>query len=173
MRTALARQREVVPVPPTFLGAYQKAEHFVYYGIGASQADLRTQSHYSDVHRTQTFVPFDLISFWTQSHPIYSTTADEYVKFVRLRNNWYKERSVASSVSAIVMCPSYLGIIGMGEKALPFIFRQLELDGNDPDHWFIALEAITKANPISQDIYGNMPAMAQAWLNWADEHYAR
>ena len=42
-----------------------------------------------------------------------------------------------------------------------------ELEGDDPDHWFPALEAITGANPVPESDFGNLAKMADAWLGWA------
>lgn len=89
-------------------------------------------------------------------------------KFEHLRDNWYMERGVSSSLSRITSCPSYLRIMGMGEKALPMILAQLRREGDDPDHWFTALEAITGEDPVTQDMYGSTVKMAMAWLEWAN-----
>jgi hypothetical protein len=67
----------------------------------------------------------------------------------------------------MAMCHSYQRIIGMGEKALPLILRQLRNEGNDPDHWFWALEAIAQVDPVPPEAYGDMEEMAQCWLRWA------
>ena len=60
-------------------------------------------------------------------------------------------------------------IIAMGETALPLIISQLKREGDDPDHWFVALEAITGKDPIPEEAYGDTPIMAEAWLSWAEE----
>ena len=64
-------------------------------------------------------------------------------------------------------CLSYQRVIGMGEKAIPLILRQLENEGDDPDHWFWALQAITREDPVPEDARGDMKEMARAWLDWA------
>ena len=94
------------------------------------------------------------------------------VLFDLLLHRWYQERGVTSSLSEMTMCPSYLKIIAMGSTALPLILNQLKREGDDPDHWFAALEAITGHDPISEDIYGDTVKMAAAWFNWADENNA-
>jgi hypothetical protein len=111
------------------------------------------------------------IIFGPQAAPITKTTADDYLRFSNLRDGWYGERGITSSITEMVMCPSYLGIIGMGERALPLIIQQLKSEGNDPDHWFVALQAITNVNPVPQEAHGDMAAMAQAWIRWAVAHY--
>ena len=89
-----------------------------------------------------------------------------------LADAWDKEAGVSSSTGEIVMCPSYQKIIGMGEKVLPFIFRQLEKERKQPNNWFWALRAITGADPVLAEDRGNRPKMATAWLRWGRKRYA-
>lgn len=98
-----------------------------------------------------------------------SPSAEDADKFTRLAEQWHKERGVTSSLSEMFACPSYQQIIGMGEKALPLIFARLRREGDDPDHWFAALGAITGQNPVPEDAYGDTLKMAGAWLSWAEE----
>jgi hypothetical protein len=72
----------------------------------------------------------------------------------------------------MVMSPSYQRIIGMGGRAVPMILRELENSGDDPDHWFWALEMITGEDPVPVAAYGDTVRMAQAWLSWAQGRYA-
>lgn len=90
------------------------------------------------------------------------------MEFSFLLEQWRAERGITSSTSDMVMCPSYLRIIGMGDRALPLILTQIKREGDDPDHWFTALEAITGEDPVSEDAYGDTVKMAAAWLSWAD-----
>ena len=99
-------------------------------------------------------------------------TAQDWQRFNLLASSWRKERGITSSVTKMAMCPSYQRIIGMGEKAVPLILREMEKEGDDPDHWFWALEMIADANPVPADAYGDTVRMAQAWLNWAKGRYA-
>ena len=92
----------------------------------------------------------------------------EGVEFSALVRKWHTERGETSSSAAMSSCPSYLRIIGMGFDALPMIFAQLRSERDDPDHWFVALEAITGHDPIPDDAYGNTVRMSDAWLSWAD-----
>jgi hypothetical protein len=87
--------------------------------------------------------------------------------FQQLVSQWHRERGATSSITQMAMCPSYQQIVGMGDKAIPLILRQIENEGDDPDHWFWALQAITRANPVSEDSRGDMREMARAWLDWA------
>jgi hypothetical protein len=68
------------------------------------------------------------------------------------------------------MCghPAYLSILAMGPDALPLIIGQLRSEGEDPDHWFVALHYITKgADPVPEEDKGDMARMSRAWLEWA------
>lgn len=99
-------------------------------------------------------------------------TAEEWARFRLLSEKWRKERGVASSITDIVTCQPYQRIIGMGETAVPFILRQMQDEGNDPDHWFWALEMITGEDPVPVEAYGDTVRMAQAWFAWAEGRYA-
>jgi hypothetical protein len=128
--------------------------------------------------RVQRLVSYGVVAFdvpaWSITSavdlpavPISKTTASDYLRFRALRDNWYTERGVTSSITVMVMCPAYLAIIGMGERAVPLILQQLRQESDDPDHWFIALEAITGVNPVRPEAFGDTVAMAEAWFRWA------
>jgi hypothetical protein len=87
--------------------------------------------------------------------------------FYDLLLNWRRAVKHLSSVAEIAMNPAYQKIIGMGEKVIPLLLRELE---KQPDHLFWALKAITGADPISSSQQGNLNEMAQAWLKWAAEN---
>ena len=91
-------------------------------------------------------------------------------QFLLLVQQWYEERGVTSSFSKMTSCPSYLRIIGMGPKAVPLIISQLKREGRNPDHWFVALQAIMGEDPIPEEARGNTVSMAQAWLDWAEKN---
>lgn len=95
----------------------------------------------------------------------------EFLVFQQLVKQWRKERGATSSIIEMAMCPSYQRIMAMGEKALPFIFRQLQIEGDEPDMWFWALKLITNDDPVDIADQGNMCKMAQAWLGWAQKNY--
>lgn len=97
--------------------------------------------------------------------------AEDWQRFRILTERWRQERGIASSVTKMAMCPSYQRIIGMGGRAVPLILREMENEGNDPDHWFWALEMITGADPVPIEAYGDTVQMAQAWRLWAEGRY--
>lgn len=87
--------------------------------------------------------------------------------FLQLVEQWRAERlGATSSMAEIVACPSHLRIIGMGWRAVPLIIEQLEIEGDEPDHWCAALEAITGEDPVPKDAHGDTVRIAQAWIEW-------
>jgi hypothetical protein len=86
--------------------------------------------------------------------------------FNALAESWHIERGVTSSVTEMSMCRSYQRIVGMGQGAVPLILARLADEGEEPDHWFWALKAITGADPVPENARGDVVRMAQAWLQW-------
>jgi hypothetical protein len=91
-------------------------------------------------------------------------------RFNALASKWKKERGVSSSLTKIVLCPSYQKIIAMGPDTVPLILGRLKEEGEEPDLWFWALESLTGENPVPEDDVGDFRAMAEAWLNWGGRH---
>jgi hypothetical protein len=98
------------------------------------------------------------------------TILPDEARFQILAAQWRRERGVTSSPVQMAMCPSYQRIMTMSDRALPLILRQLESEGDDPDHWFWALRYITDADPVPPEDRGNMKRMAAAWLDWGRRH---
>jgi hypothetical protein len=110
---------------------------------------------------------------WTTSPTLYYIVgaahdwASQRELFRQLVQKWHEERNEFSSyLSDIIACPSYLRIIGLGPTVVPFIFEQLQNEGDEPDHWGAALEAITGANPVHEGAYGDPVQIAEAWAEW-------
>jgi hypothetical protein len=104
------------------------------------------------------------------TYPKPTPIAADWLRFQFLKEQWHKERGPTSSTTKIVMSPSYQKILGMGPKALPYIFDDMRNHPDNPDHWFWALSMITGDNPIPVDLYGQHREMARVWLSWAEEH---
>src|ERR1700758_1219807 len=83
--------------------------------------------------------------------------AELEAQFERLAARWREESQFMSSVTDMVMLPSYQRIIGMGREAVPLLLRELE---RDPDNWFWALQAITGEDPVPASDRGALPKMA-------------
>lgn len=93
------------------------------------------------------------------------TEPDLERRFHELVARWKEDTRFLSSVHDMVSHPAYLQIIGMGKAVLPLVIGELR---RQPDHWFVALQAITGANPIPPSVRGDVDRMTQAWLSWAD-----
>jgi hypothetical protein len=89
---------------------------------------------------------------------------DVEIKFNELADEWRAQRSRASSFSsANASLPAYQFIIGMGEKALPYILRELSKKDED---WYWALKAISREDPVPSEHRGKRSVMRQSWLEW-------
>lgn len=84
-------------------------------------------------------------------------------RFARLRTEWKEQSRFLSNTAQMALLPSYQRIIGLGPAAVPLILEELE---REPDHWFLALEAITDEDPVPLGSAGNLREMAAAWLTW-------
>ena len=74
---------------------------------------------------------------------------------------WKKDTRHWSSVTKMVMHPSYRRIMGMGPAALPLILRELR---DRPDHWLVALNAISGEDPASLE--STFDEAVSAWVIW-------
>jgi len=84
---------------------------------------------------------------------------DEFDALVR---EWKATRGHTSSAAKMAKNPAYQRIIAMGNVVVPLILAEL---GKQPDHWFLALNAITGANPVPPGCR-TINEMADAWLTW-------
>ncbi len=92
---------------------------------------------------------------------------DLEAEFSRLAQQWRHETRMLSSDADIAANFAYYQIIGMGEKAVPLILRELQEHGG---RWFWALRAITRQNPVAPKDRGNTKRMIQAWLEWGKQN---
>lgn len=91
-------------------------------------------------------------------------------RFEDLAKAWREECVHLSSVREMALHPAYQQIIGMGSDALSFLLREIE---RQPDHWFWALWAITRENPVPSEHRGRVADMARDWLEWARQRGIR
>jgi hypothetical protein len=91
---------------------------------------------------------------------------EEQALFQRLANKWRQETLDSSSLTEIVAHPAYLQIIAMGKTATPLILSEL---AKRPNHWFVALAAISRTNPVPPKDAGNLKKMTEIWLKWGRE----
>ena len=87
-------------------------------------------------------------------------------EFNELAERWLEETSGYSFAAQYAAHPAYRRIIGMGFPALPLIFERLAEAGG---RWYVALHAITNANPVSEQDRGRQEKVRAAWLAWGRE----
>ena len=104
--------------------------------------------------------------YWHYHFPV-SRPEDYVTEFYSLVHEWKRDTQFVYTLDELVMHPAYQRIIGMGEKAIPMLLRELD---EHPDHWFWALEAITGAHPVFPSQQGKIDEMAKEWLHWAEEN---
>ena len=115
----------------------------------------------------------DYIDDYQQTVFIVDALVQDWLTFQVLVVEWQAQRGAMSSITEAVLCPAYQSLIGMGERIIPFLLLQLENEGDEPDQWFWALAAITRANPVRDEDRGDYVKMAKAWLEWGKrEGYA-
>lgn len=85
------------------------------------------------------------------------------IRFRQLANQWTDETRDMSSLTEMVAHPAYREILTMGSRAVSLILGELQ---KRPNHWFIALESITKENPVPEAARGKLIEMTEAWLKW-------
>ncbi len=86
--------------------------------------------------------------------------------FRDLADRWRRETGHLSSVTQIVLNQSYQQIIGLGSRVIPLLLAELR---REPDHWFWALSAITREDPIDPENAGDVERMAEDWLAWGSK----
>jgi len=88
-------------------------------------------------------------------------------KFHSLADTWKSDTFNLSSIEQIVLHPNYQEIIGMGSRVIRLVLCELE---REPYFWFWALRSLTGANPVSENMHGDLMAMTNAWLDWGRQH---
>lgn len=97
----------------------------------------------------------------------FSAGAELRPRFRNLASAWKEATRYCSSTTEVAMHPAYQQIIGMGRQAIPLILEELRAE---PNQWFWALKAITGEDPVEEPDRGHVRRMADAWLQWAEEH---
>jgi hypothetical protein len=89
-------------------------------------------------------------------------------RVIRLLARWREDTAYLSSSTRIAEHAAYQELIGLGQTALPSLFRDLEQTRDG--HLSKALTAITGACPVPPDDRGQIKKIAEAWLQWAREN---
>jgi hypothetical protein len=82
-------------------------------------------------------------------------------RFNELASKWQHETGGLSSITKKITNFNYLKIIAMGKAVVPLILRSL---AKQPDHWFVALKALTDQDPTSPN--SSFEQAVEAWLSW-------
>ncbi len=82
-------------------------------------------------------------------------------RFNELASKWQHETCGLSSITKKITNFNYLKIIAMGKAIVPLILRSL---AQQPDHWFVALKALTDQDPTSPN--SSFDQAVEAWLRW-------
>jgi hypothetical protein len=77
---------------------------------------------------------------------------------------WKTDTRHFSSVKAMVSHPSYRRIMGMGKDGVPLLLQELD---RQPNHWLVALNAMTGLDPVP--VGATLNEAVSAWLNWGRE----
>ena len=96
----------------------------------------------------------------------YTPTSVDPESFERLADEWERDRPRGVDIAQMTRHPAYQRIIAMGEPAVPWLLHRL---ATKPDHWFVALSAITGAKPVAPESRGRIKEMVQAWLDWGSQ----
>ncbi|MGL4499235.1 MAG: hypothetical protein ACRCU2_09250, partial [Planktothrix sp.] len=105
--------------------------------------------------------PWSVVTVSTGFKVKQPTQVSEREIFERLKLEWKEATEMLSSITKKIKHPAYQEIIAMGEKVLPWILEELQ---REPSHWFSALSAIAKVDPVSAD--DNFEQAVEAWLKW-------
>ena len=87
-------------------------------------------------------------------------------QFKEQAEKWQRETEHLSSPTQRVMHPSYQAILGMGNKVVPILLRDLQQNRRP---WFWALSYLTQENPINPKDSGRIDQMIEAWVRWGKE----
>lgn len=96
-----------------------------------------------------------------------NVSEEDFQKFQNLAERWKGETFITSAYSEIVSNLSYLEIIKMGKKVLPYIFQDLK---SESAFWFSALQDMTGCDPVKPSHSGIIKLMKEDWLKWGEEH---
>jgi hypothetical protein len=99
--------------------------------------------------------------YWDEAEDDY--TVPDRETFEILAEAWERDRPRGADIEQMTKHPAYQRIIAMGEPAVPWLLQRL---AEKPDHWFVALNAITGARPVPPESRGRIKEMTQAWVNW-------
>lgn len=84
-------------------------------------------------------------------------------RFQQLAREWLRDTAFVSDPIEKFMHPAHMKILGMGEKILPLVLREVERMSG---HWFMVLDAISPENPVTPEDQASPERTAHAWVDW-------
>jgi len=109
-------------------------------------------------------IPAKGISFNESVRFVISVSNDAARQFKALAERWKNETGHFSLIQQSIAHPAYLEIIGMRDRALPFLMEQVDLRSAQ---WLPALRAI--AGPSRPDEGDTLEEAFNAWTKWWQE----
>jgi hypothetical protein len=121
------------------------------------------RTKFYDFHyKGDAFISISFYGLHKTGTPIAQSAASQ---FETLARTWKSETVLKSNMALKAINPAYQQIIGMGKEAIPFILQ--EFQNKKFDDWFWALHAIAKDEaPSTDNVAGNIKAMASVWVKW-------
>lgn len=89
--------------------------------------------------------------------------AGDGTEFQQLVMAWKRDTAFESASERMAEHSAYRKIVAMGKDAVPLLLAEMR---ERPDYWFMALNEITKADPVPPEAKGDLARMTQAWLDW-------
>jgi hypothetical protein len=89
-------------------------------------------------------------------------------RFHRLADEWSREVSNVSSLTAMTSHPKYRQIVDMGWEVVPLLLADLEQNRR---FWLPALREITGIQPFDPRDAGNSKRMTESWIKWGRNRY--
>lgn len=134
-------------------------------GVHDIAVPVKPRKHAWSVRSVKTYAR----SKWPVELPLPAPMRSESTEaiFEKLLATWREETALSSSFTEIIINQSYQSIIGLGTEAVPLLMRELT---RGPDHLGWALASITRENPITDEMAGDIIAQTEAWIAWGRLH---
>jgi hypothetical protein len=94
-----------------------------------------------------------------------SSHGDYITAFYQFLHKWVSETTFESNLDTITSHGAYRAIVAMGPRAVPLIVDELKIK---PSLLVYAMEDITGERPYAPNMQGNIRAMSDHWVLWAE-----
>jgi hypothetical protein len=94
--------------------------------------------------------------------------------FSELVSAWKAETCILSAPDDIRSSIHLKQIMDMGrEIAVPMIIRQLQIEGDNPYHWWWPLRTLVGENPVPVELRRDITQASRSWIDWGRKRYGR